>query len=309
MKKWCTLLVVVVVSTVLCWPKPARLFEVDVPKSGSIVEQGFSVPFVGRQAITIGELLTESGITLAEEDSVFPAPETALVSGTTVRIVRAHQVSVHADGETRVFMTQASTVEEALLERGMRLDEDDIVKPERATFLPREIKVAITRVEIREETQEQSIAFETKVTEDATLSWRKQSISQKGEKGVKTTTYRVAYHDGKSVNRKVLQTEITKQPVTEMLTQGTKVAVGKSHSGVASWYAFTGTLSAANPWLPIGSYVRVTNTNNGKTVIVRINDRGPFAPGRIIDLDKVAFQKIASVGAGVIHVTMEEITN
>ncbi|MGB4942969.1 MAG: septal ring lytic transglycosylase RlpA family protein [Candidatus Moraniibacteriota bacterium] len=42
---------------------------------------------------------------------------------------------------------------------------------------------------------------------------------------------------------------------------------------------------------------------------MKINDRGPFVPGRIIALDRVAFEKIASVGAGVITVKMEEIVN
>jgi rare lipoprotein A len=51
----------------------------------------------------------------------------------------------------------------------------------------------------------------------------------------------------------------------------------------------------------------VTNTANGKSVIVRINDRGPFGGGRIIDLDKVAFAKIADIGTGVVQVVMEEI--
>jgi rare lipoprotein A len=59
----------------------------------------------------------------------------------------------------------------------------------------------------------------------------------------------------------------------------------------------------------MGSYVKVTNTANGKSVIVKINDRGPFGGGRIIDLDKVAFQEIASLGQGVAQVKMEEITN
>ena len=102
---------------------------------------------------------------------------------------------------------------------------------------------------------------------------------------------------------------MTKEPTKEIVTQGTYVKIGKSHRGAASWYAWTGTMAAANPWLPMGSYVRVTNMDNGKSVIVKINDRGPFVPGRIIDPDKVAFQKIASIGAGVINVKMEEITN
>jgi rare lipoprotein A len=126
---------------------------------------------------------------------------------------------------------------------------------------------------------------------------------------VKATTYRVAYHDGKEVSRKVLKMEITKDPTTELVTQGTFVKLGKKHEGGASWYAYTGTMAAANPWLPKGSYVKVTNLENGKSVIVVINDRGPFVGGRIIDLDKVAFQKIASLGAGVINVKMEEIVN
>jgi len=53
----------------------------------------------------------------------------------------------------------------------------------------------------------------------------------------------------------------------------------------------------------------VTNTDNGKAVIVVINDRGPFGNGRIIDLDKVAFEQIADIGAGVANVKVEAIIN
>src|SRR6266849_2734051 len=68
--------------------------------------------------------------------------------------------------------------------------------------------------------------------------------------------------------------------------------------GTASWYGsyFDGKptasgeaydmheLTAAHPTLPLGSYVRVTNLHNGRAVVVRVNDRGPVVPGRIIDL-------------------------
>jgi rare lipoprotein A len=191
----------------------------------------------------------------------------------------------------------------------IRLDEDDIVKPDRSESVTEGSNIVVTRVEIREEVKETAVAFETKVTEDSTLSWRKKITTQKGEKGVRATTYRVAYHDGKEVSRKILKTEITKDPTAELVTQGTFVKLGKKHEGDASWYAYTGTMSAANPWLPKGSYVKVTNLDNGKSVIVVINDRGPFVGGRIIDLDKVAFAKVASLGAGVIRVRMEEILN
>ncbi len=76
--------------------------------------------------------------------------------------------------------------------------------------------------------------------------------------------------------------------------------------GVASWYGpkFHGRrtasgevfdmhrLTAAHPWLPFGTIVKVTNLENGLSVVVRINDRGPFVKGRIIDLSYAAAKKI-----------------
>lgn len=61
-------------------------------------------------------------------------------------------------------------------------------------------------------------------------------------------------------------------------------------------------LTAAHPWLPLGSKVRVTNRSNGRSVTVRINDRGPYYGGRIIDLSHGAFAAIASPGQGVASV-------
>lgn len=258
---------------------------------------------------TVGELLVAKKLSLQEGDSVFPSEATPLFSGTRILLARAEEIVVHVDGSDQTFHTQALSVWQALTEGEIVLDEDDIVKPSRDAAIVPKMKVVITRVQIEERSVEKPMAFGKKINEDDTLSWRKTIVTQKGEKGVERLTYRVSAYDGKEVNRKLLQTETIKESVTEITTQGTYVKVGKTHKGAASWYAFTGTMSAANPWLAIGSYVRVTNLENGKNVIVRINDRGPFVPGRIVDLDKVAFAKIASIGAGVINVTMEEIVN
>ena len=224
-------------------------------------------------------------------------------------IRRTHEVIVEADGTKKTYPVFATTAAEALSEAGVMLDEDDILSPKRDEPVFRGTKIVVTRVEIKEEIVEKAVAFEKKSNEDDKLSWRKSVVTQKGEKGLDRLVYRVSSHDGKEVNRKLVRTERAKEPVPEIVTQGTHVELGKSHRGAASWYAWTGTMAAANPWLPKGSYVKVTNMENGKSVIVVINDRGPFVPGRIIDLDKVAFAKIASVGAGVINVKMEEITN
>ncbi len=277
-------------------------------KSVRLVDDGL-ISFFETKEETVRTFLDKAHINLQEGDSVFPVPDTKIFSGTQVIVRRARAVMVKVDGNEKHFRTQAASVEEALAENHVALGEDDIVKPGRETFVVDKLAVTVTRVEIKEEFADKKIPFEKKSNEDPKLSFRITKVTQKGEEGTKRTTYRVAYHDGKEVKRTALKTETIKEPVTEVTTQGTLVKTGKSHRGAASWYAWTGTMAAANPWLPMGSYVKVTNVDNGKSVIVKINDRGPFAPGRIIDLDKVAFAKIASLGAGVVNVKMEEIVN
>jgi rare lipoprotein A len=89
-------------------------------------------------------------------------------------------------------------------------------------------------------------------------------------------------------------------------------ARGFEQEGVASWYGreFHGrktssgeiydmyAMTAAHKTLPLGTYVRVRNLNNGKTLDVRINDRGPFARGRILDLSYAAARTLGVVGPG-----------
>ena len=96
-----------------------------------------------------------------------------------------------------------------------------------------------------------------------------------------------------------------------------------TQKGVASWYGkrFHGrktalgeiydmyAMTAAHPTLPLPSYVKVTNPANNKSVVVRINDRGPFAKGRIIDLSYAAAYKLRYVDKGSSPVEIESIDN
>jgi rare lipoprotein A len=100
----------------------------------------------------------------------------------------------------------------------------------------------------------------------------------------------------------------------------TKVAPFRQ-SGIASWYGrrYNGgptssgerydmyAMTAAHPTLPIPSYARVTNSANGHSVVVRINDRGPFHSDRIIDLSYVAAWKLGYADAGSARVEVEAI--
>lgn len=65
-----------------------------------------------------------------------------------------------------------------------------------------------------------------------------------------------------------------------------------------------GELTAAHPSLPMGSRLEVTNLHNGKTVVVRVNDRGPFTGGRILDLTREAAERLDMVRRGVARVSV-----
>ncbi len=116
-------------------------------------------------------------------------------------------------------------------------------------------------------------------------------------------------------------TEATMRPysVNGVRYYPTVVAVGKRYRGIASWYGpnFHGKrtssgeiydmhkFTAAHKTLPMNTIVRVTNLNNGKSTVVRINDRGPFVKNRIIDLSYAAAKKIEMTGSGTAPVELE----
>lgn len=68
-------------------------------------------------------------------------------------------------------------------------------------------------------------------------------------------------------------------------------------------------MTAAHPSLPFGTQIQVTNSRNGKSVVVRVNDRGPFTGGRVVDLSRAAAGEIGMVSSGTAPVVVEVITD
>jgi rare lipoprotein A len=101
-----------------------------------------------------------------------------------------------------------------------------------------------------------------------------------------------------------------------------RLHVGHTQKGMASYYhdRFQGNRtasgetynkrirSAAHKTLPLGTKVRVTRLSNGKSIVVKINDRGPFVKGRIIDLSRRAARDLGIIGRGVAKVEVEVLS-
>jgi len=94
-------------------------------------------------------------------------------------------------------------------------------------------------------------------------------------------------------------TEIASNGVASFYTEGTKTASGEKFN--------THDLTAAHPTLPFGTRLRVTNVTNGQAVTVRVNDRGPYIPGRIVDVSHSAASALGMVDAGITKVRLDVV--
>lgn len=108
-------------------------------------------------------------------------------------------------------------------------------------------------------------------------------------------------------------------PMTIAQTLMASTSTGRVINGQASWYGpgfygnrtangevFTrGTMTAAHRTLPFGTRVRVRNLSNGRTAVVRINDRGPFHYGRVLDLAHGAASELGVIASGTAQVSLE----
>lgn len=287
---------------------PPRTLDFNLEKIIMLNNNGFDFN-TKTKANTVSEFLDEKKIILTDQDQIIPEKNERLLPKTKIEIQRAVKISIEVDGKTIENFTLKKNISQALEENKVSLSRLDKIEPNLSFPIQNDLVIIVTRINIEEIIEKKDIPFKTIAENDSKLGWREKKITQKGEKGIEEIKYEVTYKNNKEISRKILEKNVTLKPVNQIETQGTYVKTGKTHKGQGTWYAFKGGLFAANPWLPMGSYVKVTNTANGKSVIVQINDRGPFGKGRIIDLDKVAFAKIASIGAGVIGVKMEEILN
>ena len=122
-----------------------------------------------------------------------------------------------------------------------------------------------------------------------------------------------------TVSAAAQEVEVAENPIADIVDD-TETEIG---GGVASYYGNElagnrtangerfdpGQLTAAHRSLPFGSMVRVTNTTNGDSVIVRINDRGPFSHGRVIDVSHAAAREIGMHRSGTARVKLALLAN
>lgn len=116
-------------------------------------------------------------------------------------------------------------------------------------------------------------------------------------------------------------TTSTDPSVTGSLSQNKVASTASLQKGTASWYGpgfhgrrtasgerfNSGAMTAAHRYLPFGTRLRVVNEKNGRSVVVRVNDRGPFTRNRIIDLAKGPAQELGLTSTGTAYVSLHRV--
>ncbi|MES6734250.1 septal ring lytic transglycosylase RlpA family protein [Cutibacterium acnes] len=261
-------------------------------------------------------------------------------AGLSFSMQTAKDVTVTIGGKTQKI-TAVGTVADALKAAKVEVDSSDAVNPGLGTPLSDGMKITLTMVDQKSQKRRVAVPFSTKKVEDSSLSKGEIKVITKGVNGINEETWTVVFKDGKKVSEKKVSSEVVNAPVTQVVKVGTKTASSSSPSTRSSSASHRSTASqssdpvtsgttclastygegdgtaggptasgetfdpsaftAASKTLPLGSTIRVTNVSNGRTVTVRINDRGPYVGGRCLDLSTAAMNAIAP-GQGLVTV-------
>jgi rare lipoprotein A len=109
----------------------------------------------------------------------------------------------------------------------------------------------------------------------------------------------VRRHDPYDSEKHTGDLKLPSQGLASFYSEGTRTANGEKFN--------PNELTAAHPTLPFGTKLRVTNTKNGQSVTVRVNDRGPFVHGRVVDVSYSAAQALGMVGSGTAKVKLDVV--
>ena len=261
-------------------------------------------------------------------------------AGLSFSMQTAKDVTVTIGGKTQKI-TAVGTVADALKAAKVEVDSSDAVNPGLGTPLSDGMKITLTMVDQKSQKRRVAVPFSTKKVEDSSLSKGEIKVITKGVNGINEETWTVVFKDGKKVSEKKVSSKVVNAPVTKVVKVGTKTASSSSPSTRSSSASHRSTASqssdpvtsgttclastygegdgtaggptasgetfdpsaftAASKTLPLGSTIRVTNVSNGRTVTVRINDRGPYVGGRCLDLSTAAMNAIAP-GQGLVTV-------
>jgi len=176
---------------------------------------------------TVADALNAAKVTLGKNDALNLDKNTYLKDGDKIEIAKAVSIRITADGATKDYMTTEKTVAQALKALSIQTDEDDKVTPDQKDRITENMEIRIVRVEIKEETEEESIAYATKTEYSSSMDKGSSKTRQQGVSGKKAVTYLCRYEDGKLISKEKQSEKTLAEPVAKIVVYGTKTAQTK----------------------------------------------------------------------------------
>lgn len=257
-----------------------------------------------RAGSTLGDALHGAGLSWTDRDLILPSAETPLHSVDHAVILRGRSITLRDGSETHTVTSRGTTVRAILQDTRIALGAADRVSPALSSLVGDGDTVTVTRIQEETRTTTEDIPPPVRVRSDPTRPLGTEVTEDQGTPGRVEKVIRVRTENGRVVSRRTLRRTVIAAPQPRVVRRGTKIVVLGAETGRASWFRAP-LKTAAHRTLPFGTKLRVTRADTGATALVRVADRGPFIPGRIIDVSADVFRALAPLATGTIPVKVE----
>ena len=250
------------------WTVPALHIRIRRTIRLTIIDDG-AQSIIVTNADSIGDALSEAGVSLHPTDQVSPALDSAPAADMTVRIKRALPVTLLVDGLTIEARTGAAHVGDALIELNAPLFGLDYVMPATETAVHADMTIEIVRVTEEIVAARAPIDFKVVTQLDAGLKLDEVIVRQAGRAGAEETRYRLRYENGVEVERQLIETVVVDVPIDKIVAYGSKVVVVGTVPGTDLGYWRRVCVIATNydPESQGGSHATATGATLAKGVI------------------------------------------
>lgn len=172
---------------------------------------------------TVAELIESQGVELSDNLVSSVNVNAVVTNNMKVEILNSYDLTINVDGETRQVKSTAKNVGDLLAEQNITLDEDDETVPTIDTELSHNLVIDVLRVEYVTREVAEKIAFSKKTVKSASMTKGTKKITTKGVNGEKLVVYKDRIVNGELDETSFVSETITKQPVTQVTTEGTLV--------------------------------------------------------------------------------------
>lgn len=243
---------------------PGTVYIRSARKTFTIVADNTSKTYTSF-AGTVREALNEANITLGTHDTVTPGLDEKIHEGESITVERAKNISITVDGEILFMTVSDKTLQEVLDKQNIALGDDDKISIAPSTEISENMNVKIVRVYNKIITSILPVEYTQEVEKHSSLPNTRRYVSRGGVPGERTVKTLVTYEDDVEISREVISDRITKEPVSEIIVQGSYPVIPVAADGSIMSYSSVSTCRATAYWAVNG--VGTTYTASGRRAV------------------------------------------